>query len=229
MDSIEGLPLEFGLFGRLRRDCMPVWQRYVRHDFVLALGNGSLPIEGFKKFLIQDYLFLIQYARAYMLAAYKHESVADMREAMKTGAMLLDLEMPLHVGYCADWGIDEAEMAAAPASLELLAYTRFVLERGMAGDVLDLAVALAPCIVGYAEIGEILVADPATIQEGNPYAAWIEAYLGAEYRASVRAAIEMLERLGSERGADARYASLLATFQTATALEAAFWEIGWLV
>ena len=33
----------------------------------------------------------------------------------------------------------------------------FVLERGMAGDLLDLHVALAPCIVGYAEIAAELI------------------------------------------------------------------------
>jgi thiaminase/transcriptional activator TenA len=228
MADADQKPLNFtvGLFGRLREDCAPAWSRYVRHPFLTALGNATLPAEGFKNFLIQDYLFLIQYARAYVLAAYKHDSVADMREAMKTSAMLLDLEMPLHVSYCAGWGISEAEMAAAPESLELLAYTRFVLERGAAGDILDLAVALAPCIVGYAEIAEILQADPRTIRAGNPYNAWIEAYLGAEYRDSVAVAIEMLDRLGTERGGSARYASLRTTFETATRLEAAFWETG---
>ena len=52
----------------------------------------------------------------------------------------------------------------------------------MAGDLLDLHVALAPCIVGYAEIAAELIADPATRLEGNPYRDWIEMYAGEEYR-----------------------------------------------
>jgi len=77
--------------------------------------------------------------------------------------------MPLHVAYCAGWGLNEEQMAAAPEALETMAYTRFVLQRGLAGDLLDLQVALAPCLVGYGESGERLLADPTTRRDGNPY------------------------------------------------------------
>jgi thiaminase/transcriptional activator TenA len=223
---MEVLALDYGLFGALRQDAAAEWALYTRHPFVVALGDGSLPVEKFRKFLIQDYLFLIQYARAYMLAAYKSDGLEDMRAHLATASLLLDVEMPMHVGYCAGWAMTEAEMRSAPESMELLAYTRFVLERGAAGDVLDLMAALAPCIVGYSEIAENLATDPARPLE-TPYDAWIEAYLGTEYRAAVNLAIRQLDRLGAERGAEARYPALLATFKTAARMEAAFWETGW--
>ena len=191
---------------------------------MLALGDGSLTQAKFQNFLIQDYLFLIQYARAYVLLAYKLDDPAEMRAAMATATVLLDVEMPLHVRYCADWGISEPQMAAAPPSLEMLAYTRYVLELGLAGDGLDLMVALAPCIAGYAEIGAMLARD---LAPDNPYKAWIEAYTGPEYTESVAAALAMLERLAQARGAERRYPKLLEIFTRATLLEAAFWETGW--
>jgi thiaminase/transcriptional activator TenA len=202
------LPLNHGLFGQLRADAAAEWHDYTNHPFVLALGADTLPAPKFQNFLIQDYLFLIQYARAYALAAYKLDDRDDMRAALDTAALLLDTEMPLHIKYCAAWGITEREMAAATESLEVLAYTRYVLECGHAGDALDLMVALAPCIVGYAE-------------------AWIDAYTGPDYVESVKTAIHTLDRLGARSGAPARYPSLLKTFKTATRLEAAFWNTGW--
>jgi thiaminase/transcriptional activator TenA len=217
-------PLTHGLFGRLRADAAAEWHAYTRHPFVLALADGTLPAAKFRNFLIQDYLFLIQYARAYALAAYKMDDRAEMRAALDTALLLLDTEMPLHVTYCAGWGITEPEMAAAPESLEVLAYTNFVLECGHAGDALDLMVALAPCIVGYAEIGAALATAPAP---GNPYQPWIDTYTGPDYTQSVHAAIEALDRLGTSRGATARYPALLRIFRTATRLEAAFWNTGW--
>ncbi len=135
--------------------------------------------------------------------------------------------MPLHVGYCAEWGLSEADMQAEPEALETIAYTRFVLERGLAGDRLDLEAALIPCLVGYAEIAARLRADPATRTEGNPYAAWIDAYASADYVAFAARAILAMEGMGQARGAQARYADLLATFRAACRLEAAFWEMGW--
>lgn len=219
-----GLPLDFGLFGRLRRDCGPAWMQYTKHPFVLALGDGSLRREKFQRFLVQDYLFLVQYVRAYLLLAYKQDAILDMQAAMRTAAILMNVEMPLHVQYCAGWGISEPEMLAAPQSLELLAYTRFVLELGFAGDTLDLMVALSPCIIGYAEIGVNLAMG---LAEDNPFKAWIETYTGTEYVDSVKSSIIALDQLGTKRGAEARYSALLTIFRRATELEAAFWETGW--
>ena len=172
-----------GLFDRLREAAGEEWTRYTRHEFVRRLGDGSLEQAAFRHYLIQDYLFLIHFARAYALAVYKSDTLADMRQAGASLSAILDLEMGLHVKFCAGWGLDEDAMAAAPEATGTLAYTRFVLERGMAGDLLDLHVALAPCIVGYAEIAAELMADPATKLEGNPYREWIEMYAGEEYRA----------------------------------------------
>ena len=221
------LPLDQGLFGRLRRDAGAAWDGYVRHPFVRGLGDGSLPQAAFQHYLKQDYLFLIHFARAYALAAYKSDTLADLRAASASVSVIVDVEMPLHVKYCAEWGLTEAQMQAEPEDLETMAYTRFVLERGLAGDRLDLDAALIPCVVGYAEVAQILLADPSTKLQGNPYAAWIEAYSGEEYRKVAAGAIANLDRMGAARGAEARYASLRSTFIAATRLEEAFWEMGW--
>ena len=116
-------------------------------------------------------------------------------------------------------------MAAEPEAMETIAYTRFVLDHGLAGDLLDLHVALAPCVLGYAEIGEQLSRVPAT--PDHPYAAWIAAYAGDDYRTMARTAIDTLNRLFAQRGSEARYRQLAATFLAATRLETAFWDMGW--
>lgn len=225
----DALPLQHGLFGRLRRDAGEDWTRYVDHPFVRALGDGTLPKPAFQHYLKQDYLFLIQFARAYALAGYKSATLAELRAAAASVSAIVDVEMPLHVGYCAEWGLTETDMQAEPEALETIAYTRFVLERGLAGDRLDLEAALIPCIVGYGEIAARLRADPATRTEGNPYAAWIDVYTSPDYVAVAARAIEAMDRMGQARGADARYADLLATFRAASRLEAAFWDMGWSV
>jgi thiaminase/transcriptional activator TenA len=219
------LNFDTGLFGRLRRDCGPAWDAYVGHAFVRQLGAGTLPRAAFEHFLRQDYLFLIHFARAYALAGAKAASLADLRAAAQSVTNIVDIEMPLHVAYCRDWGISEAEMEAEPEAMETIAYTRFVLDRGHAGDRLDLDVALAPCVVGYAEAVARLLADPTTKRDANPYAAWMDAYAGDEYRAWVSGCIAKLDALGATKGADARYQELLATFRAATMLETAFWDM----
>lgn len=214
------------LFARLRAAAIDDWRAYVGHAFVRQLGAGTLPQSCFRHYLGQDYLFLIHFARAYALAAYKADNLRDMREAAAGMSAILDLEMGLHVSYCADWGLTEAEMAALPEHPATMAYTRYVLERGLSGDLLDLHVALVPCIVGYAEIGATLAADPGTLRDGNPYESWIAMYAGDAFQAVARDTIAQLDRLMASRGCENRFEGLVRTFRQATQLEAAFWDMG---
>lgn len=214
------------LFDRLCAAHADDWNAYVEHDFVKGLQDGTLPEAAFRHYLIQDYLFLIQFARAYALAAYKSETLEDIRIAANAVHTIADVEMGLHLEYCAGWGLSEAEIISAPEAEENMAYTRFVLERGHAGDLLDLYVALLPCMWGYAEIGTRLADDPATKRDGNPYLPWIEMYSSDEYVSGATESLQRLDRLFDERAGEGRLPSLQKTFSQACRLEAGFWQMG---
>ena len=85
------------------------------------LGDGTLPAESFKHYLVQDYLFLIHYARAWALASYKADNLTDMRLANDSVKAILDVEMGLHVKYCAQWGIPTADIETYEESEATLA------------------------------------------------------------------------------------------------------------
>ena len=60
-------------------------------------------------------------------------------------------------------------MAALPEDPANMPHTRYVLERGLSGDLLDLATALAPRVIGYAEICAWLAEYVAAWREDSPY------------------------------------------------------------
>lgn len=214
------------LFSTLRDASTDAWKAYTDHDFVRGLADGTLPESCFRHYLGQDYLFLIHFARAYALAAYKGDTLADIRQAAAGLSAIIDVEMDLHVEFCTGWGLNEAEMSALPEAEETMAYTRYVLEKGLQGDLLDLHVALAPCMLGYAEIGRNLAESPATKSEGNPYAPWIEMYASDDYQSVAEEERATINRLMETRGGPGRMPGLIETFRQATRLEAAFWDMG---
>src|SRR3954471_5212489 len=214
------------LFGRLVAAACGGWPAYTRHEFVLRLARGDLPEAAFRRYLVQDYLFLLHFARAWGLAIYKSDTLSEMRRAQSLVAATLDVEIGLHIEYCRLWGLSETAMNAEPEALETVAYTRFVLDRGLAGDRLDLEVALAPCVVGYAEIARERIADPATKRDGNPYREWLDMYGGGESQDLAAAAPAALDEQFARRGGEGRFPALAATFATATRLEADFWQMG---
>lgn len=202
------------------------WDAYTRHPFVEGLRAGSLPRACYLFYLVQDHLFLFHFARAWALVAAKAETIDEMRTAARILDTLANEETRLHVATCAAAGIDAAALAAAEERPATLAYTRFVLDAGWSGDSLDLLAALAPCILGYGEIGLRLSRDGAA-----PYRDWIDAYGGASYQATcaeMGAFIDTMlaRRLGPDPAAAPRWPALAARFRTASRLEAEFWDMG---
>ena len=218
-----------GFFERLKSAASAEWRAYTEHPFTEGLADGSLAEAAFRHYLVQDYLFLIEFARAYALSVYKSPTLADMREAAAGISAILDVEMNLHVKLCAGWGLSATDLEQAPPAVEMLAYTRYVLDAGMRGDLLALKVALAPCVIGYAEIATRLAARPNALAATNPYSVWIAEYAGAPYQEVAAKARAHLEGLADLYATPAREAELIAIFKEATRLEADFWEMGWRV
>ena len=213
------------LYDQLKDACPTEWEEYTRHNFVRGIADGSLQLEAFRFYLVQDFLFLKHFARAYALAVYKSEHLDDMRAALASTTAILG-ETGVHLKYCAEWGLDESDIVATPEAHETTAYTRFVLERGMSGDLLDLHVALSPCAVGYAEIGRLIVDELEPKTDGNPYQDWIDVYSGEEFCAGADAQVAMLDRQMTLRGGPGRFEGLAETFRIATRLERDFWQMG---
>jgi thiaminase/transcriptional activator TenA len=213
------------LFDRLKAAAASDWADYVDHPFVRGIGDGTLPVESFRHYLAQDYLFLIQFARAYALAVFKGDTLVEMRQAASGVSAILD-EMSLHVRLCAGWGLTAADLETVPEARATVAYTRYVLDTGLRGDLLDLQVALAPCVVGYAEIGTTLAARPGALDAGNPYRDWILEYAGEGYQDVARRSRASLDASAAVRMSEARFGRLAAIFRQATRLEADFWQMG---
>jgi thiaminase (transcriptional activator TenA) len=213
------------IFDRLKAAAAADWQSYVDHYFVRQLGAGTLPHAAFRTYLVQDYLFLIQFARAYALATYKSRTLADMRAAQAGLAAILD-EMDLHVRLCGRWALSPEDIEAAPEHQATVAYTRFVLDCGAAGDLLDLHVALAPCVIGYAEIGRNLMPNGIDALGDHPYREWISEYASEAYQGVATRARRHLDDLATRAMTERRFTELTALFGKASRLEADFWQIG---
>lgn len=221
------LPSYGATFDAWRLGAPNEWAAYTRHAFVQGLGDGSLPRAAFVHYLVQDYVFLVHFSRAWSLGVVKSETLAEMKTCASTVDALVNHEMALHVKTCAAEGISEAELFAATEATENIAYTRYVMDAGLQGDFLDLMAALMPCVMGYGEIGLSLAAQAET----SPYSDWINTYADPEYQTVCTNAGSMLDgavahRLGAKPQDSPRWAQLQARFTKATALEVGFWQMG---
>ncbi|WP_438955815.1 thiaminase II [Cognatiyoonia sp.] len=215
-------------FAALRDGAGQAWDDYTHHAFVEGLRDGTLPRASFLHYLVQDYVFLIHFSRAWSLAVVKSETLEEMKVCAGTVDALVNHEMALHIKTCAAEGIDEETLFNAAEEAENLAYTRYVMDAGLQGDFLDLLAALAPCVFGYGEIGARLGSDH---DDRTPYKDWINAYAGKEYQEVCGTVGQMCDlaftrRIGDRPQTSPRWSHLQSRFAKATELEVSFWDMG---
>src|SRR5712692_2268116 len=192
-----------GFSGELRDCAAAIWTASLEHPFVRGIGDGTLPLERFRFYIRQDYVFLIEFSRVLALAAAR---AADL-DAMSRYASLLDAtlngEMELHRGYCERLGIAREELEATVAAPTTHAYTRHLLAVAYAGTLGEITASLIPCQAGYAEIGRELAT------RGEPtsqplFGEWIRMYASPETQEIATWACGLLDRLAAGAGAEER-------------------------
>ena len=64
---------------RLYEKALPIWESYYQHPFVHGIADGTLPVEKFQFYMIQDHKYLMQYAKVFALGLIKADQESDMR------------------------------------------------------------------------------------------------------------------------------------------------------
>ncbi|MGY9027142.1 MAG: thiaminase II/PqqC family protein, partial [Candidatus Puniceispirillales bacterium] len=88
------------IFSLIKENNLTNWNLYTKHKFVVDLSNNTLKQKSFLNYLIQDYLFLIQFSKAWSLAIVKSETLDEMKISANTVNGLINFEMDLHVSLC---------------------------------------------------------------------------------------------------------------------------------
>ncbi|KAG0258164.1 hypothetical protein BG011_003494 [Mortierella polycephala] len=210
----------------LLKACEDDWKAYTHHPFVQGIADGTLPKESFIHYMKQDYLFLQTYARAHGLGAFKARTMEESK-AFADIVVHIAEESKLHIDYCTKWGITIDDILSTPESMANVAYTRYVLDIGMTGGLLDLGLAIAPCLIGYGQVGQRLYNDPKTVKgDANPYWEWIKNYENSDYQSAVERGVANLElQCNIQQPSAHRLKQLEEIFRTATRLEVSFWDM----
>ncbi|MDW5593620.1 thiaminase II [Conexibacter stalactiti] len=235
----------------LRAAAAATWEAQHAHPFVRGIGEGTLPLDRFRHFVRQDYVYLVDYGRLLALGCARAPELATMRRFAELTQAILVTEMDLHRAFAAEWGIAAAELEAEPATPTTRAYVDFLLRTAALGDFAELVAALLPCMWGYAEVGERLAAaqpaaaapapaassapalaassapaPAASAAPANPYARWIATYADPEFQALVGWCRGLMDELGDAASPAAR-TRLHSIFSESSRHELAFWDAAW--
>jgi len=209
---------------RLYEKLQPIWRQNHNHPFVQGMGDGTLEKEKFRFYMIQDYLYLIDYAKLFAIGAMK---ATDLQTMGKFAALLdstLNEEMSLHREYAKKFEISEKELEKAQPSPTTLAYTHYMLHVGQSGTLAELVAALLPCMWSYWEIGKELSEKPGANNEF--YREWIEMYSSEEFGELATWCINLFDSLTEDKS-EAELEKLEEIFLNTTRFEYMFWDMAY--
>jgi len=207
-------------FYKLKSSCKKEWSEYTDHEFLSDLVNNKLPDKNFKKYLIQDYIFLQQFLKILALSVYKSNSFDEIKKSVNF-IKGIDHEIKLHVSYCKKWRVPLGSLNNIQVEKANSAYTNHVLNVGKKGNNLDIFSCLSPCIVGYGEIGFKL--SKIKNWKKSKYSSWIKMYSSNEYQLIAKDNINYLDIL-FRNSKNKNLAKLKKNFKKSTILERNFWE-----
>ena len=212
-----------GFTAELWRSIEESYTEILAHPFLSGLTDGTLPKECFRHYVLQDALYLRDYARALSLAGVRSpgEDALVMFNEHSAGAILV--ERSLHDSFLKDLDIPAAELDHTPMSPTTLAYTSYLLRTASLGDYPEVLGAVLPCYWIYAEVGKVL------LEKGSPnimYQKWIETYGGEDFNALVEAVLDVTDHACEDLNPSQK-AKVTESFVTTSRYEWMFWNMGW--
>ena len=139
---------------RLLNAALPIWESYYSHPFVSGIGDGTLPIDKFQFYMIQDHKYLMQYAKVFALGVVKASSEADMRLFSGLITATLDTENAVHQSYLKQLGISREMIEQTPMCLNNESYTNYMISIAFKEGMAELATAVLACSWSYKLIGD---------------------------------------------------------------------------
>ena len=202
----------------------PIWDAQLEHPFVKGLGDGSLEVDRFKRWVLQDYLYLKEFARVFAWAVAKSDRLDAMGWYAGVLNLTLNTEMELHRTYAARFDISPEELEAETMWPTTRAYTDFLVRTSADGDMADLLAALLPCAWGYVHIGQHLAERSPPEDQRN--ADWIGQYSSQEFADAAEWLKTELDRVATGASEQKRK-RLIDLFVLSSRYEWEFWEMCW--
>ena len=203
-----------------------VWEDGYNHPFVQELGMGTLDKEKFMFYLLQDYQYLLQYAKVFAIAVVKSDTEELMTRFSTIQHYILANEMSLHREYMASFGVTREEMLSVKPSLYNSAYTANMIAVGQTGGLAEVLAVVFPCAWTYADYAKRLKSQYRDRLDDNFYKTWIEQYAGAEFSDSFEWFYDTLDDLVANMS-DRQREQIEEIFISSVEFEYLFWDMAY--
>ena len=209
---------------RLIAKAMPIWETYFEHPFVKGIADGTLPVEKFRFYMIQDHKYLMQYAKVFALGVLKADKEADMRFFSGMLTAILDTENATHQSYLAKLGVTKEDIENTPMTLNNESYTNYMISIATKGGLPELSAAVLACSRSYYLIGKYIEDNYPEAKNHPFYGYWVNTYTNDIFRQCDEILMQMTDRF-AENCSEEELQELERIVLLCSEYEYNFWEM----
>lgn len=210
---------------KLYENAKEIWEGYLTQDFVSELGKGTLAPDKFRFYMVQDYLYLLEYAKVFALGVAKSNDEEDMKKFAEMVYNVLHGEMNIHKHYMSRLGITPEELKNTKHAFANCSYTSYMLEVAYSQGALEILTAILACAWSYEMIGKHHSKIEGAL-EHPLYGEWTKGYSSNEYAEDTENIINWLDEMGkniSQKAID----NLIDIFVRCSRYERDFWDMAY--
>jgi thiaminase/transcriptional activator TenA len=206
-------------------EAQPVLKAQYEHPFVKGLADGTLDLDLFRYYMIQDTLYIVEYARTIALAATLIPEVDEVINMLETAKETFQIEAMLKKQYFEQFDISMEEAMQAELAPTCKAYVDHLMRHTRHGSLAEAMAAILPCGWIYVEIGRMFT-EGKTLDNKHPYKSWLETYAVPELRDMVNWWFAILDS-AVEGLSKKTTAQVQEIFIKSCRFEWMFWEMAW--
>ncbi len=206
---------------QLRRKADKIWREIHAHPFLRELYAGTLPMDRFTYFILQDYLYLLDFAQVLCLGGAKSSDLKTLEIFTRHALIAVEVERTFHASYGKSLGFSQRQLDTTPKGPITEAYTRHLQAVARGGNLGEIVSAVLPCYWIYGEVGRRLYKNRP--KSPKIYREWIETYASEGYWKPVREQIRLMNHLGaSAKGEEEKI--MHSHFLLSSRYEFLFWD-----
>src|SRR5687768_9373633 len=206
---------------QLKRRAQRIWRAIDGHPFLRELHAGTLPMNRFTYFILQDYVYLLDFAQVLCQGGAKSPDLETLELFARHAVGAVEVERSFHASFGKTLGLTGKQLDAVPKGPITQAYIGHLQSVARSGTVGELVAAGLAWYWIYGEVGRRLY-------KGRPrkpkiYREWIETYAGEAFWQPVREQIQLMDKLGAVASSSEKKV-MAANFILSSRYEFMFWE-----
>lgn len=206
------------------QDSLPIWEECLNSGFLQGMAAGTLDETCFKGYIVDDSLYLREYAKVFAWGMTKAADMETLRTYYSFLSFVNNNEGTTRVQYLDRYGLTDQGIQSLPQRPANRAYTEYMVQACRQGEgAAECMMAVLPCMLSYGWIFQRLLERFPDVRKTR-YWPFVQDYAGGYYDSMCREWTAFADKVCAD-GSGEQKKHYMEIFRTCSLHELCFWQM----